>query len=503
MKTNKYFRYFILILIMFGIFSCNEDEYLQSDYYENVVDVNFLTIPSHADKAVIGMYDVLGYLGLYKWGRNALGSSTADCIGEDHNDAGWSTLIDLDKYRFDPNNDFIWEHWSHNYTGILMANTIVEKVEGIPGIDETLAKRYAAEAKALRALFYYNLVTAHGDVPLYTTSLTLKEVKELTRTPAAYVWAQIIKDLTEAEQDLPDTYTSAEDAARVTRGFANAMLSTVYLWTKDYSKAADAALEVINSPAGYDLEPHFADLFNGVSEMSSERIFALSCVSDIPTSNIWMHLGMEYNRAPLTGPTVNWSGYMQPSRDFINTLDPNDVRTDTMIFDPESGEVYDRNADGIIDATDDPTLKGGSNAYNMKYIPWGGNLTAAGSTWGNGQLSWVDVHIIRYAEVLLNYAEALVELDQAPAALPYLNQIRTRASLGDITTTDKTQLRDIILNERKMEFVGEGKRFFDLKRVGRLDEFLGPLGFIPNKQENFPIPLQELDLTNMEDPDYQ
>jgi hypothetical protein len=134
----------------------------------------------------------------------------------------------------------------------------------------------------------------------------------------------------------------------------------------------------------------------------------------------------------------------------------------------------------------------------MKYVPIDANISGGNGAFNRGQAGYVDIQILRFSEVLLNYAEALVETGQATQALPYINQIRNRAKLSDITTTDANELRDIILNERKLEFCFEGKRFFDLKRVGRLEEFLGPLGFVTGRHENFPIPQSEIDITQMQ-----
>jgi hypothetical protein len=131
----------------------------------------------------------------------------------------------------------------------------------------------------------------------------------------------------------------------------------------------------------------------------------------------------------------------------------------------------------------------------MKYVPANEDLTN-GKVWAGG-LGWVHVHIMRYSEILLNYAEALVEQGQANTALPYLNSVRIRGGSSNITTTDKTQLLNIILNERKVEFCFEGYRFFDLKRAGKLQEFLGPLGWT-EKNKVFPIPQSEIDITLME-----
>jgi hypothetical protein len=131
----------------------------------------------------------------------------------------------------------------------------------------------------------------------------------------------------------------------------------------------------------------------------------------------------------------------------------------------------------------------------MKWVPVNVDLTT-GAVW-SGDLGYVDQFMIRLSEVYLDYAEALVQQgSNVSTAVEYINKVRRRAGANDITTTDKGELLDIILNERKVEFCFEGKRFFDLKRAGKLKEVLGPLGW-KDYMVNYPIPQEEIDLTKM------
>jgi len=490
---KKILKYILVVAFFATISACKEDAFLEKKYVNSIVDINFLTIPTHADQAVIGIYDALGYQGLWKWDRIILGSSSSDEIVEDHGDPGWADLISIDKYRWQPDNKHIWRHWTDNYAGILMANSVIQKVPSIKGMENELTKRYVAEAKALRALFYYNLVTAHGDVPLLTEPIGPDKAKNLTREPAQNVWNLIIKDLTEAETDLPATYSSTNDRGRVTKGFANTMLSTVYLWQKDYTNALNAGIKVKESNL-YQLEKSYADLFNGVKEFSSERIFGINCASGIG-GDMWNRRKDEGNRNYLWGPYFSWSWFTQPARDFVDReLKAGDIRMDTVILDMRNGETYDKNGDGIITEEDAIPANPPVDCHNMKLVPLHDNLND-GKIW-SGDLDYVDIMIMRYAEVELNIAEALVNLNRASEALPYINDIRKRAGLADVVSTDKALLESIILHERMVEFCFEGKRFFDLKRVGKLKEFLGPLGWT-DKNVVFPIPQKEIDLTKM------
>jgi hypothetical protein len=375
---------------------------------------------------------------------------------------------------------------------------VILNVPLIEGLSSDLSNRYVAEAKALRALFYYNLVTAFGDVPLITEALTADDLRVLTNDPASDTWAQIVLDLEEAKGDLPESYGDL-DLGRVTSGFANAMLSKVDLWTGEYQKAINAA----NLVTGYALEPNYADMFNGTAESGQEVILDIQMASGSPTEGIFDTESSEVNRSHLTGPFFAWSRFMQPSRDFIdNMFDPDDVRRgDEVLLDYNQGDTYD-NQDDTYDKDgdgepDDLPSNEPVNAHVLKYV-LKGNITG-GEVWSGG-FQTVNVIISRYAEVLLNQAEAYNELGQDTDALGPLNLVRQRAGLAAITTTDQQQLRDIILDERAKEFAWEGHRFFDLKRAGKLSEVLAPLGW-QSHMVVFPIPQTEIDLTEIQQND--
>jgi hypothetical protein len=173
--------------------------------------------------------------------------------------------------------------------------------------------------------------------------------------------------------------------------------------------------------------------------------------------------------------------------------DASDYRIDTVTYDVDN-ELYDINNNG--DLTDDPTWTAPpGNIHLMKWLPVNTDLST-GKIWSGGY-GYIDQVMIRLAEVYLDYAEALLQQDKnVSTAVEYINKVRRRGGASDITTTNKSELLDIILNERKVEFCFEGKRFFDLKRAGKLKEVLGPLGW-KDYMVNYPIPQEEIDLTQM------
>jgi hypothetical protein len=488
---KKYIAFIVITCLV--IFASCENSFLEQEYKNALVDVNFWKTPEHAQSGVTAVYDVLGFEGQYLIARKAMGSSGADDQVELHGDYSrvGAGLIEIDLYQWHSASRYIMDHWYSSYKGIRRANEVIKNVPTIPNLSADLANRYVAEAKALRALFYYNLVTAFGDVPLITEPITLEQTKVLTNSTEADVWAQIIKDLTEASAVLPATYPAA-DLGRVTKGFTNGLLSTVYLWTKEYDKSITSA----NNVTGYSLWPNYGDIFNGTKESSSESILDLMNASGSPSEDIWHAENSETNRTLLYGPFYSWSMFMAPSRAFIdNTFEAGDIRRRDIVLDLREGDTFDINGDGVLNESDVLPTNSPGDAFVLKYVKKGVNLIS-GAEWSGG-VQQVNVIIMRYAEILLNLAEAYNESGQSASALTPLNLVRARAGLSDITTTNQAALRDIILHERAVEFCFEGFRFFDLKRAGKLTEILGPLGFTTGKNEVFPIPQTEIDLTKI------
>lgn len=378
--------------------------------------------------------------------------------------------------------------WNTLYLGVKRANVVTEKLPEIE-MDETLKQRYIGEAKFLRALFYFDLVRAWGDVPLYTTT---QPDMSMGRSPAADVYNQILADLADAISVLPEkSEYSGNDIGRATKGAAKALLAKVYLFLHDYENAEKYALEVINSHQ-YDLEPLFSDAFSTLNEHGIESVFEVGAVGQEGIENG----GNQYaNVQGVRGtPNRGW-GFNRPSLDLINSFEANDPRKDaTVIF---LGEVLDGVTILGDGKTPDETYDSQGNlieieCYNQKV--WTPGKTVPPSFGHNRR-------IIRFADVLLIAAEALNENNKSDIALPYLNRVRQRARQGndailpDITITDKDQLRDIILNERRHELALESQRFWDLVRTGKATQVLGPLGYITGKHELLPIPQAELDLT--------
>jgi hypothetical protein len=407
--------------------------------------------------------------------------------GSNPDDAS-AAINPYDNFTFLATESNLSRWWNALYLGVKRANVVIEYAETIT-MDETLKARYLGEARFLRALFYFDLVRAWGDVPLVTST-----TPDLTtgRTPKADVYSLIVADLTAAAASLPlKSEYSGDNIGRATSGAAKALLAKVYLFLGDFAKARDFALEVINS-GQYTLEADFADANSILGEHGTESVFEAGAFAKEGLANG----GNQYGNVQGVRGTPNrgW-GFNRPSVNLMNSFETNDPRLEKSVI--RLGEVLDGVTilgDGL---TPDETYDGSGNlieieCYNQK-------------VWTPGQT--VDTQFghnrrfLRYADVLLMAAEALNETGNAAQALVYLNEIRLRARNGnasllpDISETNQSLLRDIIFNERRHELAMEGHRFWDLIRTNRATTVLGTLGFITGKNELLPIPQSELDLT--------
>lgn len=486
MKTFHKIAPVAAIVISVVVLSC--EDFLDKPPQGELTQSNFPTSASDALLATNAVYNTLRNSN-YNEGLFPILDIMSDDAHKGSNPDDQAASIGLfDHFGHTSTESVIESWWNTLYLGVKRANIVTEKVPLID-MDDNLRARYVGEAKFLRALFYFDLVRAWGDVPLYTT--TNPDIK-LGRTAASQVYDQIVADLKDAIEILPEkTEYSGNDVGRASKSAAEALLAKVYLFLKDYENAERYALEVI-TPTKYYLEPNFSDAFSTSHEHGVESVFEVGAYGDEGIENG----GNQYaNVQGVRGtPNRGW-GFNRPSLDLINSFEPGDPRMDaTVIFLGETLDGVLIQGDG---KTPDETLDEDNTVveiecYNQKV--WTPGATVPPSFGHNRRL-------IRYAEVLLIAAEALNENNKPGEALIYLNDVRERARQGnnailpDITETNKDLLRDIILNERRHELALESQRFWDLVRTGKAQQVLGPLGFQVGKHELLPIPQAELDLT--------
>lgn len=441
-----------------------------------------------ATKAVNAMYAYLR-----AWPQVAFATVAMESLGSDDTEKGSSTadasyLDDFDNFNVGPSSanssGQVYDFWKGQYLEINYCNQILDNVPAIE-MDANLKNRYLAEAKFLRAYSYFRLVRAFGDVPLRLTVPKDAAQFNIPRTPKTEVWAAIEKDLTEAAAVLPQTYGPA-DVGHATKGAALALHAKVAMYQKKWDQVLALTNQVMG--LGYDLFPDYEKQFRIQNENNVESIFEIqaSLIPDNKDASNSQYSQIQGVRA--MSPSMGW-GFNVPTADLANSYETDDPRRDaTIIF---RGETTPQ-GDAIPAAGDNPR-------YNQKsYVPQA--LMVSGFTEGSQQ----NFRVIRFAEVLLMNAEAANELGGANTALALtsLNRVRTRARganpltvLPPVVVTDQAQLRAAIWRERRSELAMENDRYFDVIRQGRAATLFGPKGWKANKNEVWPIPQAEIDIS--------
>lgn len=441
-----------------------------------------------ATKAVNAMYAYLR-----SWPLVAFATIGMENLGSDDAEKGSSTadasyLDDFDNFTVGPSSanssGQVYDFWKGLYLEINYCNQILDNVPAIE-MDANLKNRYLAEAKFLRAYSYFRLVRAFGDVPLRLTVPKDAAEFNIPRTPKTEVWAAIEKDLTEAAAVLPQTYGPA-DIGHATKGAALALHAKVSMYQKKWDQVLALTNQVMG--LGYDLFPDYEKQFRIQNENNTESIFEIQAalIPDNKDASNSQYSQIQGVRG--MSPSMGW-GFNVPTADLANSYETDDPRRDaTIIF---RGETTPQ-GDAIPAAGDNPR-------YNQKsYVPQ--SLMVSGFTEGSQQ----NFRVIRFAEVLLMNAEAANELGGANTALALtsLNRVRARARganpitvLPPVTITDQAQLRAAIWRERRAELAMENDRYFDVIRQGRAATLFGPKGWKANKNEVWPIPQAEIDIS--------
>jgi starch-binding outer membrane protein, SusD/RagB family len=365
-------------------------------------------------------------------------------------------LQNLEYMRYTPNNTFIRDYWRNSYSAIFKANSALEQIPNIE-MDEALKTRLINEAKFLRALNFFNLVRAFGDVPLPLGTTVDQTIT--ARIPSAEVYAQIISDLNDAKA-LPKSYTGS-DIGRATSGAASVLLGYVYVTMKNWGDAANELKAVVDNENsyGYGLWDDLKDNYRIATENGKECVFSVQFAESPSNGNGDMQLaGPKYALQAEYGliaiPGIQGCNEADiPAEELYSQYDDEDQRK-FIIFSKEFVSPLN------------------GNTYYTQ-IPiftkhWEEGETVSGN-------SDCNTYVLRYSDALLLYAEALNESGDPEAAYTHLQRVRNRAYKNDpkgILQGSKTQdnVRAWVRQERWQEFAHEGKRWFDLVRWGILKE---------------------------------
>ena len=388
---------------------------------------NFYATEAEIETAVSGVYGQLQNNGLY--GLDLIG--VGEISGEDTfeeiaaNDGG--RFGQLDDFSTNAGNDLVGDIWRESYAGIQRINVILSRIGDISFEDATVKDTRIGEMQFVRGLLYFNLVRLYGDVPLVLNETgNPADFFGQARTSASEVYVQIETDLSNAIQNLPVSKLSGRPA----RGASQALLADVQMNQGKYSEAVTNLAAVVNS-GEYSLMSSTSEIFGAANDGNAEALFEVQYASGVDGNNEGESAASQFRPS---GTTANAKGHNLPSADFVSLYEPGDTRLNNYI---------------AIDTAANPFY------FSQKY-----EVSETGPDDGGS-----DHIVIRYADVLLKYAEALNESGGANAA-QFLNMVRNRAGLANTTATTQSELRDAIEMERRLEFIGEGHRWFDLKRTG-------------------------------------
>jgi hypothetical protein len=363
------------------------------------------------------------------------------------------SLEQLDTFSDLPDGEEIAATYDAVYNIIASTNNIISRIDGVEFDNAEVKSQIKGEALFIRGLLYYHMAEIFGNVPLQIDEVTTPDII-VNQVTASDIYNQVVTDLTEAEGLLPDD-------GRITKWAAAALLGRVQL-VNGNATAAQAALQRVVDSNKYSLVPNYADLWGQANEGNSESIFEIEFTSAFegegsPYTDLYTPLGV--------GGNVGGGGA------------PQDVTDEVLTMYEAGDERFDATID-TSDATIDPWVR--------KYI-----TDPAPTEVFAGDNNWME---LRYAEVLLNLAEALGEGAQA---YTLINEVRNRAGLADISAATPGTFEEKLLQERRVEFAFENKRWADLKRFGVAKSTMAAHLGIPESQVKllFPIPQGAIDVS--------
>lgn len=370
--------------------------------------------------------------------------------------AGTQDRYDIDHFTEKPSNGILSSYWANFNNNVYRCNLLLDQIDGA-NFAENLKKQYKGEAMFIRALNYFNMYRIWGGIPATKHVVSAAEALKVARYSDEQMFDLIAGDLKEIVDNnyLPETYSSA-DMGRATSGAAKALLGKVYLTFHKWTEAKDILSQLIGK---YQLVSPIAQVFNVDNKNNNEIIFAVHFNKEIEGEghSYWYNL-------------TNASDDTNQTSSLLNTFPTGDTRKDLITYVQVEKNV--RLMNKFYD-TKSPTFK----------------------TVGNDQI------LLRYADVLLMYAEALNEIQydasDGSLALKYLNAVRQRAGISNLTVKQlptQEKFRKGILVERQREFPYEGQRWFDLVRMGFAKSVMAENGVeIKDYQLLFPIPQQEIE----------
>jgi hypothetical protein len=444
MKRNFFIKALtrtVLLVAVFSISSCKK--FLETEQFDRSNEAAFYKTTADFEQAVVGAYASLASLynsGYFYFLLTDIRSDNTS-VYVPGGSAGPLSKSEYDDFTLTSNNEHLLGFWDASYSLIQKANDIITFLDAAD-IPQAKKDQFKGEAQTLRALAYFNLVRLYGGVPVVLARFdNIDESYQKGRNSVEEVYAQIIADLKSAETLLVTNRNTGDNSGRADKGIALSLLGNVYLTQKKFGEAATELKKVIDMNV-YDLMPNYLDLFKSGQQGNVETIWAAYYIGGVSG----LGSGFPNFSAPLGSETVLVTdglafGWNQPTADIYNAYEAHDVRRNSI------GEGF---------------TKAGVN-YPYMYIK--NYVDEPGGTNGNSSKDW---YILRYADVLLMYAESVNESAGPANAYASVDKVRERANLDPLPTgLDKDDFREAVYLEQRRESPFEGHRWFDLVRTGR------------------------------------
>ncbi|MFO7825613.1 MAG: RagB/SusD family nutrient uptake outer membrane protein [Cyclobacterium sp.] len=458
MKSNKIFKNIGIVLTAFSM-SC---ESILEPAPEGLVPMaDLFTTESNIITAVNGVYQPL----------NPLYQNVMFQLTDLASDDGWTWRKETepDIFNVDPTLGYIETTWGLHYTGITRANTVLDNISRVEDFSgPVMENAIEGQAKFMRALYYFNLVRLFGEVPLIINEIETREDAELPRESLLDIYNQIKSDLNDAINLLPENYSGGigMENGRPTTYSAMALLSAVHLELEEWNEVSQVTSSLIGAGS---LLADYADHFNGSQENSEASFF------EVQYGGVIGQTTSSKSVAFAPPDFLNGLAFILPTDDNLNGEGGGLSSGNGIIQLFEAGDnrraviVQDYGLSNFID----PSKPDGSLNFVNKYF----------NTDDPQSLSTWNFPLIRYAEILLNRAEALNEIGYQAygEAFELLNQVRINAGLPALDAVDlpnQDAFRNRLRDERRIELAFETKRYFDLNRYGILREVIqNQMGF--------------------------
>jgi len=491
-------RYFFIIALIVLLGSSCSDSFLDETDPTQITANEFWKTEGDLTSAVATIYNIItddynGHYGTVNW--ELMASRTENFV--ERNDVRARYEISVFQNTF--SNDYASDIYQGAYIGIFRANQAIQNGEAMD-LSDDVKNPLVAEARFLRGLNYFFLVTDFGAVPITTAVAETSEDYFVAKSSKEEVWKQVIRDFKAGEKYLPDVW-DASNKGRASRGAALAYLGRAYLYQADYDSTIIMLQQIVDNEDtfGYGLQPNYAELFDGEHENGVEGVFEIQ-YSNIGGTSIWADDEIDKPQTTFIAEELapgEVGGWFE--------MQPTSVLLDSFLVEPTIDGEFDPRALATI-AWDYP----GSVYYQREFSStWDSNeiWVRKNQNWWNPNetdndfKSELNEYGMRYADVLLMLAEAYTMNGEVAKAAPLVHRIRERArlanKLAEMTAYSQDQMMSEIRRQRNLEFAREGLHFYDLRRWGLLEQTIKNAkqpGYqnYTSKFEYYPIPEDEL-----------